>query len=236
MQGRGYWCSRVSRPRDDYLGVELNRQPYWNWHEADRQICCRRGFTVIIRASLGGVSHQLTAFETTQLLLDEWKFRQAHCWRLLQIYGLAAIVVSIAPYLSTDPRLLPYLPRLAWLGWGLELFVAWLFAAEYVRCYRRGSAYDALISASYDTLMTPATLLRPWKGLEWLFWPKIGWVIPGGIVLISSIILALKSRNIRVTPDRNEGDCGARWLISRFTPSPAPPQTPRRSPPSSGPG
>ena len=40
--------------------------------------------------------------EAAKLLLDEWKFRQQHCWSLLPRYGLAAVTVSIAPYLRID--------------------------------------------------------------------------------------------------------------------------------------
>lgn len=129
-----------------------------------------------------------TPIQTAQLLFDEWKFRQEHCWRLLRTYGLAAITVTIAPYFSAHliPQWHPYLPWLAWFGWGLELFVAWLFAAEYVRCYRRGHAYDTLLK-THGT--GTADLFRDWELYERPFAARIGWVTFGAIIAISTGIL-----------------------------------------------
>jgi len=147
-----------------------------------------RGKIIMGGSDEGGGSEGFTPIQTAQLLLDEWKFRQTHCWRLLQRFGLAAIVVSIAPYASADliPAWRPYLPWLAWFGWGLELFVAWVFAAEYTRCYRRGQAYDTLLRENWPGA---TDMLRGWKLYEKPFAPRIGWVTVGAIIVISTVIL-----------------------------------------------
>jgi hypothetical protein len=136
----------------------------------------------------GGGGELLTPFQAAQLLLDEWKFRQTHCWRLLQRFGLAAIVVSIAPYASANliPAWRPYVHWLAWFGWGLELFVAWFFAAEYIRCYRRGRAYDTLLREKWPKA---TAMPQDWKRYEKPFARRIGWVTVWAIIVISTVIL-----------------------------------------------
>ena len=74
--------------------------------------------------------------EEAKLLLDVWKFRQHHCWNILERYGLAASLVSIAPYLW------PHLPAELGIkilvfpvfGWLIAIWAVWLFGAEYTQC------------------------------------------------------------------------------------------------------
>lgn len=78
--------------------------------------------------------------ELAKLLLDEWKWRHQHCWKMLTRGLLAAVTVGLAPYvwLRGDTVL-----RTAFGAWVLlfplvALVVAQaaigLFAGEYVRC------------------------------------------------------------------------------------------------------
>jgi hypothetical protein len=84
--------------------------------------------------------------EWARLLLDEWKFRQAHCWRLLQVYGLAAVIVSVAPYLTPDLRqgAGDWVIGFPVFGIVVGAVVMWLFSAEYQQCKQVLHKYRAL--------------------------------------------------------------------------------------------
>lgn len=93
------------------------------------------------------VDTNISDLEKAKLLLDEWKFRQQHCWTLLPRYGLAAVFVSVIPYLKlelfttyhTDKFIFP------WIGGLLALSATWLFVAEQYRCYSVLGNYRKLI-------------------------------------------------------------------------------------------
>jgi len=88
--------------------------------------------------------------EWAKLLLDEWKFRQAHCWRLLQIYGLAAVIVSVAPYLTPDLRegAGDWVLSFPFFGLLVGAVVMWAFSAEYEQCKLVLHKYRALQKAA----------------------------------------------------------------------------------------
>ena len=85
--------------------------------------------------------------EVAKILLDEWKFRQQHCWNLLPRYGLAAVIVSIVPYLKIELFKQYNIDMLVfpWVGWLLALMATWLFIAEQYRCYPVLQRYRQLI-------------------------------------------------------------------------------------------
>lgn len=87
-----------------------------------------------------------TDFEWAKLLYDEWKFRQAHLWRLLGFYGIAAVFVSIGPYLLEDIRGAIGYWALAFPVYGLIVagVVLWLFRREYEQMSPILTAYRAL--------------------------------------------------------------------------------------------
>jgi hypothetical protein len=89
----------------------------------------------------------ISDLEAAKLLLDEWKFRQQHCWSLLPRYGLAAIFVSIIPYLKIELFTNYHIDKLIfpWIGWLLALAATWLFLAEQYRCYSVLEHYRKLI-------------------------------------------------------------------------------------------
>lgn len=77
----------------------------------------------------------ITDLEAAKLLLDSWKFRQAHAWSLLTRYFFAAVFVSAVPYILKDEligRLKDVLLILPVLGGLIALAAVWLYAAEYV--------------------------------------------------------------------------------------------------------
>ena len=111
--------------------------------------------------------------EVAKLLLDEWKFRQQHCWNLLPRYGLAAVTVSVAPYLRIDlaKQLGVWAYTLPLLGWCVALAATWLFIAEQYRCYS--------VLAQYRTLLGKERIHRTDTGLyKWLDRLKVRWVTP----------------------------------------------------------
>ena len=93
----------------------------------------------------------LEKLEATKLLLDEWKFRQHHCWQVLERYGLASLALSVAPY--TVPELAKTLHGgilvVPLIGWALALWAIWLFGAEYEQCNPVLNTYRALMAPNY---------------------------------------------------------------------------------------
>jgi len=73
--------------------------------------------------------------EGAKVLLDEWKWRQDECGTVLRQYVIAAVTVSIVPYVKPDT--IGYLGRFVVafpiLGWFLVVAAAWSFANKYVR-------------------------------------------------------------------------------------------------------
>jgi hypothetical protein len=88
-------------------------------------------------------------FDGAKVLLDEWKFRHQHSWTSLRQYAIAAVTVSIVPYVKTD--LIPNLGRTVLLfpfvGWLIFVAAILLFAAEYVRCYDAEVQYYWLLGS-----------------------------------------------------------------------------------------
>lgn len=123
--------------------------------------------------------------EVAKLLLDEWKFRQQHCWSLLPRYGLAAVTVSISPYLKIEltRQLGGWAYVLPALGWGVALAATWLFLAEQYRSYSVLQHYRRLIHKERihptDSAFT--------KGLDRL---KIRWITPS-VFFISYTVLTV---------------------------------------------
>jgi hypothetical protein len=126
----------------------------------------------------------ITDLEAAKLLLDEWKFRQRHAWQSLQRYGLAAVVVSIAPYLKIDlfSELGKYILVFPILGGFLSLAAVWLFTAEYVRCYPVEHKYQKIMGRKYPG----KPVLKRWQKM---LHRKIGWTT-SYILLIGFILLA----------------------------------------------
>jgi hypothetical protein len=90
-------------------------------------------------------------FDGAKVLLDEWKFRHQHSWTSLRQYFIAAVTISIVPYVKPD--LIPTLGSTVLLfplvGWLISVGAILLFAAEYVRCYDAEVQYHWLLG---DTL------------------------------------------------------------------------------------
>jgi hypothetical protein len=87
----------------------------------------------------------LPLVEAAKLLLDEWKFRQAHVWRIFNLSSLAIVTLVIAPYAARDVlQDFPFwisiiLPA---LGVVLSVFAGLLFRAEYLRLAKVRDSYN----------------------------------------------------------------------------------------------
>ena len=126
---------------------------------------------------------KLPILEALKLLLDEWKFRQQHSWAILDRYGLAALVVSVAPYTVQD--LLKSIGAKVFvfpaIGWVLGLWAIWLFAAEYAQCNPVLQNYRNMLSPYYPPE-------RKFTGIRRIFNPPIGWLTATILVVIITLL------------------------------------------------
>ena len=125
----------------------------------------------------------ISDLEAAKLLLDAWKFRQAHAWSLLTRYYFSAVFVSAVPYIVED-RLIANLNAvilaLPVLGGLLALAATWLYAAEYIRGQSMNQGFRSLMERyGYHEL----TLLDGWKAL--ILKPTIGWATIYILTLVS---------------------------------------------------
>ena len=129
----------------------------------------------------------LTDLEAAKLLLDAWKFRQAHSWSALTRYFFAAVFVSVIPYLLKEElaRLLKgILLAFPILGALLALAAVWLYASEYVRAQSMNRQFrKILVDYGY---YKPADLRR----IERLVLaPRIGWTTVY-ILALTAVVLS----------------------------------------------
>jgi hypothetical protein len=129
--------------------------------------------------------------EAAKLLLEEWQFRQQHCWNILPRFGFTAAVVSLAPYLKLellrqpviDLRLFPL------VGWVLAMAAAWLFVAEQHRAHA--------VLENYRKLLGKERIHRtdkPWsRALDRL---KVRWTTALIYILFFSVLSFLNYRNL----------------------------------------
>ena len=120
------------------------------------------------------LSSDVTNIETAKLLLKEWKIRQQHCWSILPRYGLAAVSVSITPYIQMEllKKSGIWLLWFPFFGWLLAAAATWLFIAEHYRSYSVLARYRLIIG--HSTICTTST---PWE--EFLIRYKVRWITPG---------------------------------------------------------
>lgn len=135
----------------------------------------------------------ISDLEAAKLLLDEWKFRQQHCWSILPRYGLAAVIVSIVPYLRIELFTTYHIKMLIfpWIGLLLALAATWLFVAEQYRCYSVLQHYRMLIGK--DRINRTDTRLD--RLLDWI---KVRWATPM-IFLIIFVVLTIWNIKILTT-------------------------------------
>ena len=137
--------------------------------------------------------HPIPPLEAAKLMLDAWKFRQAHCWTSLQRYYLAAVLVSALPYaLNNEQRKLleGWLWALPALGGILGLAAVWHYGAEYMRCNPLGATFTRLlVESNFDVRVDKGTV--PWWQLAFLA-PKIGWFT---VFTLAPITLCLAAIN-----------------------------------------
>ena len=138
-------------------------------------------------------SAPIPRLEAAKLMLDAWKFRQAHCWTSLQRYYLAGVLVSAIPYaLTNDQRKLleGWLWALPVIGGILGLAAVWHYGAEYMRCNPLGAAFtQLLVESNFDVRANIHT--EPWWQLAFLA-PKIGW---STVFIVGPITVCLAAIN-----------------------------------------
>jgi len=120
--------------------------------------------------------------EACTLLWEEWRYRHELFWQALYRWGLAAVAVSIAPWIKPDlvndlRYFVLFFPALASL---LALFAAWHIAAEYSRLIKVDARYRAL-SGKY----APESISGPLFPIGWLWRIPIGWAVPISFALFA---------------------------------------------------
>jgi hypothetical protein len=108
---------------------------------------CGELFTAVNRLVALLQAVKVPDLEGAKVLLDEWKWRQDECGTVLRQYVIAAVTVSIAPYVKSDT--IGYLGRFVVafpiLGWFLAVAAAWSFANKYVRSEPVEARYRQLL-------------------------------------------------------------------------------------------
>ena len=134
-------------------------------------------------------------FDAVKLLLDEWKFRQAHSWQVLERYGLAALAISVAPY--TVQSLLPALGGNVYLfpivGWVLSMWAVWLYGAEYEQCLPILVKYRQLLQPHYPPE-------RRLTGPRAMYNPPIGYVTQVVLITVMTTLELLNGYLLWVIP------------------------------------
>jgi hypothetical protein len=131
----------------------------------------------------------VTQVEAAKLLLDEWKFRHQHLWDSLRRYGLAAVIVSIVPYVKPDlvTRLDIYVMVFPVVGYLVSLAAIWLFAAEYYRLRPVAARHRELLRPYYPEKREDVS------GWKKSLTKKIGWAT---VYILSSAFTALFILNV----------------------------------------
>ena len=129
----------------------------------------------------------VTDLEAAKLLLDAWKFRQAHAWSSLTRYFLAAVLISVAPYgLNTDliGKLSHAVLGLPIIGGLLAIAAVWLYAAEYIRAQTMSHGFRRIMNSyGYYQQIEVRRIERV------VLKPRIGWTTVY-ILALSAIVLA----------------------------------------------
>jgi hypothetical protein len=138
----------------------------------------------------------ISKVEAAKLLLDGWKFRQAHCWTSLQRYYVAAVLVSAIPFVLNDEQrglLQDWLGAFPIMGLLLGVAAVWQFGAEYIRCNPLNRAFlDLLESDGYKVRVGPE--ISGWQRVVFLEVP-IGWVT---VIVLMTVTLALSALSFYV--------------------------------------
>ena len=141
----------------------------------------------------------ITDLETAKLLLDAWKFRQAHAWSSLTRYFSDAVLVSIAPYgLNADlaSRLSYAVLALPIVGGLVALAAVWLYAAEYIRAQTMSHGFRRILN---DYGYYKPTELRRVERV--VLAPRIGWatvyVLAASAIVLTAINIVIVASGLK---------------------------------------
>jgi hypothetical protein len=129
----------------------------------------------------------ITDLGAAKLLLDAWKFRQAHTWSAITKYFFAAAFISVIPYIL-NKELIQLLQGKLWifpvLGGLMALAAVWLYAAEYIRAQSMSIKFREILE-NYGHYKK-----EEFKGPKKILRPEIGWFTVY-ILGAASILLAV---------------------------------------------
>jgi hypothetical protein len=144
----------------------------------------------------------ITDLEAAKLLLDSWKFRQAHAWSSLTRYFFAAVFVSVLPYILKNElvsKLKDFLLVLPIIGGLIALAAIWLYAAEYVRAQSMNRQFRSLLKNYQQYHKVDLRRIE-----KIVLAPRIGWttvyLLTVASIVLSSINIFIVWSLIRITP------------------------------------
>jgi len=144
----------------------------------------------------------ISDLEAAKLLLDSWKFRQAHAWNLLTRYFFAAVFVSVVPYILKEEliyRLKDILLILPVLGGMIAIAAVWLYAAEYVRGQAMNRQFHRLLLEYHHYHKVDLRRIE-----KIVLAPHIGWAT---VYVLTFASIVLSSTNVFIV-----------WSLVRLTP------------------
>lgn len=122
-------------------------------------------------------------FEAATLIWEEMKYRHDLFWSVLSRWGLAAVTVSIVPWVN--PGLINTLhttvlifPVLAFI---IALFASWHIGSEYLRLVAWTIKYKEIMGDLYPN----SNSIMKWKLINFLFTRPIGWIVTVGFLIIA---------------------------------------------------
>jgi hypothetical protein len=175
-------------------------------------------------------------YDLVKILMNDWQWRHAHCWKTLQRFGLGALTVAAIPYAKSDifqgniyALFFPIASAL------IALAATALFAAEYVRCRPIETKYYEILGED-----------SPFRNKSQMgIWPSVGrstiflFIVGSTAISIANAWILLKVINVNVEPRQFEiyaivlmcfsvllGWLLARWsgkMIKKFC-EPSPPE------------
>lgn len=140
-----------------------------------------------------------TKFDLVKILMNDWQWRHAHCWKTLQRFGLGALTVAAIPYAKSDifqgniyALFFPIASAL------IALAATALFAAEYVRCRPIETKYYEVLGEDSPFRHKSQTGIWPSVGRSTIFL----FIVGSTAVSIANAWILLKVINVSVEPQQ----------------------------------
>lgn len=140
-------------------------------------------------------------FELVKVLMNDWQWRHAHCWKTLQRFGLGALTVAAIPYAKSDIFQGNIYALFFPIGSALIAVAATaLFAAEYVRCKPIETEYYRVLGEQSPFRCQAETRVWPSVGRSTIFL----FIIGSSAISIANAWILLKVIKVTIEPRQFE--------------------------------